>query len=436
MAVFLCPQGFIFERKHTMSKLAQMRELRNVKAQEASKLNEAFPADKRMPAPEGEKLDAVLAEIEAIDKEITRENRATQLLAEANAETKLLNDVTKTPSAQKATKEEANAFRAFATGGMVALSDEQRSVVASRQTIDIRNAMSTTTTTEGGFTVALEYMKSLEEALKLFGGMRSVAKTIRTASGGQMQFPTADATGEVGAILAQNATTPRVDTTFGNVALDVYKYTSNDIALPFELLQDSFIDIEAYIQGLLAIRLGRIQNTHFTTGTGTAQPRGIVTGAASGRVGTSGQTLTVIYDDLVRLEHSVDPAYRSAPGVGYMMNDASLAVVRLIKDSQLRPIFVPGYETGVPGGAPDRLMGRPITINQDVAVMAANAKSILFGDFSKYVIRDVMDLTLFRMTDSAFTRNGQVGFLAMQRVGGNLIDVSGASVKYYQNSAT
>jgi len=46
-----------------------------------------------------------------------------------------------------------------------------------------------------------------------------------------------------------------------------------------------------------------------------------------------------------------------------------------------------------------------------------------------------MDLTLFRMTDSAFTLNGQVGFVAFQRSGGNLIDVGGA-VKYYQNSAT
>lgn len=419
-----------------MSKLAQMRELRNVKAQEAQALNAAYPAEKRMPAAEGEKLDAILAEVESIDAEIARENRANQLLVDDNAETKLLNDVTKAPSAQKSTKEESDAFRAFAKGGMNALNDNQRSLVAARQTIDIRNAMSTTTNSEGGFTVATEYMKSLEEALKAFGGMRAVAKTIKTASGAQMQFPTADATGEVGAILGQNATTARVDTTFGNVALDVYKYSSNDIALPFELLQDSFIDIEAYVQGLLAIRLGRIQNTHFTVGTGTGQPRGVVTGSSQGRVGTTGQTLTVIYDDLVRLEHSVDPAYRGAAGVGYMMNDASLAVIRLIKDTQGRPIFVPGYEQGNPGGAPDRLLGRPVYINQDVAVMAANAKSILFGDFSKYVIRDVMDLTLFRMTDSAFTRNGQVGFLAMQRSGGNLIDVSGASVKHYANSAT
>jgi HK97 family phage major capsid protein len=81
-----------------------------------------------------------------------------------------------------------------------------------------------------------------------------------------------------------------LDTTFGLVTLDVYKYSSKKIALPFELLQDSFIDIEAYIREVLQMRLGRIQNTHFTVGTGSGQPKGVVTAATSGKVGTTGQT--------------------------------------------------------------------------------------------------------------------------------------------------
>ena len=105
--------------------------------------------------------------------------------------------------------------------------------------------------------------------------------------------------------------------------------------------------------------------------------------------------------------------------------------MRKLKDGNGRPIFVPGYEQGNPGGAPDRLMGREIVINQHMPVMGANAKSILFGDFSKYLIRDVMDTTLFRMTDSAFTLKGLVGFVAFARSGANMIDVGGA-IKYYQ----
>lgn len=417
-----------------MSKLAQLRERRNVKAQEVNALNAKYAADQRMPQDDAGKVDALLAEIEAVDADIVREARVAKLAAEQTDVLldRVRNESTRDPNKQS---EVAKALRAYMAGGISGLSDQQRAEMAARQTPDIRAAMSTTTTTEGGFTVATEYNRGLDEAMKAYSGMMEVATIMQTASGAQMNFPTADSTAEVGEIVGQNTGAAALDTAFGNTALDVYKYSSKKIALPWELIQDSFLDIEAYIQGVLAARLGRIRNTHHTVGTGTGQPFGIVPRAALGKTGTTGQTLTVIYDDLVDLEHSINRAYRASPGFGFMMADSSLKVVRKIKDSNGRPIFVPGYEQGNPGGAPDRLLNRPITINDDVAAMAANAKSILCGDFRKYVIRNVMDLTIFRMTDSAFTLNGQVGFVAFQRSGGNLIDAGGA-VKYYANSAT
>lgn len=422
-----------------MTKIQRLREQRDAKAREANALNDKHPADKRMPAEDASRLDSLLAEIETIDGEIAREHRLMQLEAPAagsrEERDRALEAATRLPGRQADPAENA-ALKTYLRAGLSALTDEQRRAMASRVNPDIRAAMSTTTNTEGGYTTALEYQRSLEQALKEFGGMREVATVFQTETGTQLQVPTADATAEEGEILGQNAAAALGETTFGLATLDVYKYSSKKIALPFELLQDAFIDIEAYIREVLQTRLGRIQNKHFTTGTGTSQPRGVVTASAVGKTGATGQTTTVTYDDLVDLEHSVDPAYRRFPGVGFMMADSSLKVVRKLKDSQGRPIFVPGYEQGNPGGAPDRLLGRPIYINQDVAAMAASAKSILFGAFSKYRIRDVMDLTLFRMTDSAFTLNGQVGFVAFVRTGGNLIDLSGASVKHYANSAT
>jgi HK97 family phage major capsid protein len=417
-----------------MSKLAQLRAQREAASKEANDLNNKFPANERMPAADAEKLDAVLSRVEAIDGEITREQR---LLAQAidNPQAQheaALNAATREPGSHGP---EAQAMRSFLAGGVSNMADADRTRMLARQTPDIRAAMSTTTGTEGGYTTTPEYQRTLEAAIKAFGGMRAVAQTIRTATGTQMNFPTTDATSEEGEILGQNAQSTTGETAFGNATMDVYKYSSKDIALPFELVQDSFIDIETYIQTLLALRLGRIQNRHFTVGTGTGQPMGLVTAAGVGKVGATGNTVLIGYDDLVDLEHSVDPAYRSGPGVGYMFHDTTLKAVRKVKDTQGRPIFVPGYEAGNPGGAPDRLMGREITINQHCPVMAANAKSVVFGMFSKYLIRDVMDLTLFRMTDSAYTRKGQIGFLAFQRSGGNLIDVGGA-VKAYTNSAT
>lgn len=426
-----------------MSKIAQLREQRDIKARQANDLNAKHPADQRMPKADADALDNLLVEIEGIDAEITQSNRVAQLAASEDthnpatrqAQHELAMQAASAAGRGNAQSQRSRALRAFCQGGIRNMVEADVGQMMHRQTPDIRAAMSTTTGSEGGFTVEPEYQLSLEIAMRAYGGMRQAATIIQTASGAQMNFPATDPTAEEGEIVGQNTVVSRLDTVMSNITLDVYKYSSKDIAIPFELLQDSFIDLETYINSLLAMRLGRITNKHYQVGTGTGQPRGLSVAAAVGKTGTTGQTLTVLYDDLVDLEHSIDPLYRAAPGVAYIMHDSTLKVLRKIKDTQGRPIFVPGYEAGNPGGAPDRLMGRPIIVDQYVPVMAANAKSIGFGDLRKYFIRDVMDLTIFRMTDSAFTRLGQVGFLGFMRSGGNMIDVGGA-VKFYQNSAT
>jgi HK97 family phage major capsid protein len=301
--------------------------------------------------------------------------------------------------------------------------------VTPEQALQIRNAMSTTTTTEGGFTVPAEIAAMVIDKLKAFGGMRDVATILSTSTGVAMNWPTSDGTADVGAIVGQNAASGAADITFGTVALNPFYYTSNKIALPLELIQDSAIDVVAYVVNRLATRIARIQNTHFTTGAGTTLPDGVIPRSGTGKTGITGQTLTVIYDDLIDLKHSVNRAYRA--GAKYMMNDLSVAVVSKLKDTTGRPIWVPS----VIAGAPDTLCGFPVAINDDVAVMAANARSIAFGDFSKYTIRDVANTTVLRrFDDSAFALSNQVGFCGWTRSGGNLLDT--AAVKVYINSAT
>jgi HK97 family phage major capsid protein len=386
--------------------------------------------------------DKDMAEIADIDSQIKRHNDAMNAIGTgAGVDQALVNQHMRTPGAHN-NPEENRALRAYLTGGIANLASEDVQRLRARQTPDIANAMgipqaamSTGTPAEGGYTVAQEYYRKLTEAMKSFGGIRQVAQVIQSSTGALMNFPTADATSEIGEILGENLPAAAGDTTFNNLTMAVYKYSSKKIAVPFELIQDSMFDIEGYINALLAVRLGRITATHFTTGDGSSKPHGIVTGSTAGKVGQTGQTLSITYGDLVDLEHSVDPAYRNGPKVGWMMHDSSLKAIRKLLDSQNRPIFVPGYEQGNPGGAPDRLLGRPIYISQEMPVMAANAKSVLFGDYSKYLIREVMDLTLFRMADSGFITYGQIGFIAFNRQGGRLIDVGGA-VKHYANSAT
>lgn len=367
--------------------------------------------------------DAKTADIERVDAEIAREQKVMDLTAE-----NMIKDAGGKVSGESGDPEARALYNKWLRGGDNALTAAEWG--------HVRNTMSTTTPSEGGYTIDSTVASDLIKGLKAFGGMREAATVFGTATGGPMSWPTMDDTGNVGEIVAENTAAADLDLSFGTVALPVYKYSSKVVTVPFELVQDTSVDLEGTINAALAQRLARIQNTHFTVGTGSSQPRGIVVAAASGKVGATGQTTTVIYDDLVDLEHSIDPAYRNLPGAGFMLHDTTLRALRKIKDSEGRPIFVPGYESGSPGGAPSTLLGRPIIVNQDVAAMAANAKSILFGVLPNYRIRDVMQATLFRFTDSAYTKKGQVGFMAWMRTGGNLLDLSGATVKHYQNSAT
>lgn len=410
-----------------MTKQFSLQELREKRANIGKNLSDLVNKAEWNPAKDQEIYDQGMAEIDAIDASIKRIETVNALTASRINDERAIEAVDR--AARDTRSEGAKLYSKWLRGGDKALTAEDWTT--------IRNTMSTTTNSEGGFTVATEVANQVLDALKQYGGMRAVAEVMRTTQGNPMNFPTSDGTAEVGEIIAENTTATAADIVFGTKALPVYKYSSKIVAVPFELLQDSNVDVEAFVRQRLVTRLGRITNTHFTTGTGTNQPTGIITAATTGitAANSTSQVTAIVYDSVIDLIHSVDPAYRALGNCRFMMNDASIKVLRKVKDGQSRPIFVPGYEMGVPGGAPDTLCGYPIQVNQDVAVMAASAKSIAFGDFSLYKIRDVMEITTFRFTDSAYAKLGQVGFLAWMRSGGNFIDVGGA-VKLFVNAAS
>ena len=407
-----------------MQSIQALRERRASLAQNLHKLLEENPGNKWNKDHQAS-YDQSMAEIENVDAEVKRINDVLEAIKDA-AETNAVRNVVERRAHDEKRPDHLNAFWKLMKNGEKLVTPEEWST--------LRNTMSVGTAAQGGYTVPTEVATSVADALKAYGGMRSVAEVFRTTAGNDINFPTSDGTAEVGELIGENTTATGADPSFGVVTLKTYKFSSKVVAVPFELLQDSSIDMEGFIRQRLVTRLGRVTNTYFTTGTGTAQPNGVVTAAGSGKVGTTGQTTSVIFDDLVDLVHSVDAAYRALGNCRFMMNDASLKVIRKLKDSQGRPVFLPGYD-GLAGPMPDTLLGYPVTINQDIATMAANAKSILFGDFTFYKIRDAMDIQMFRFDDSAYIKLGQIGFLAWMRSGGNYVDVGGG-VKYYQNSAT
>lgn len=368
---------------------------------------------------EQSKFDGFTNSIESVQKQIKSIEKNRELDAE-----NFFKD------ASNAVKNNGETIDAVAA---VALYMRYGSNVSTEQALAIRNTMSTTTAAEGGYTVPSEIAAMVVDAMKAYGGMRQVSQVISTAGGNSLNYPTSDGTSEVGEIVAENAAAAGLDLPFNTVAVNPYKYSSKKIALPVELIQDSAIDVIQFVVNRLAQRLGRITNTHYTVGTGSSQPFGVMARAATGKTGTTGQTVSVIYDDLIDLIHSVNSAYRG--NARFMLRDTSLAILRKMKDTTGRPIWTPGDSESITNGAPATICGYAYTVNDDVAAMAANAKSIAFGDFSQFVIRDVQgSTTMRRFDDSAFALNGQVGFCGWTRTGSNLLDTG--AVKVYVNSAT
>ncbi len=391
----------------------------------------AILAQPSMTKEEEAKFDALMADADAAEIEIARHERV--MASEADLNSRIAQRAGREHISEDQAKDEARklsaAYLNYVRFGIAGISNEDRELMQRLYVADprmggmpsVRGAQSTGSGSGGAFTVPDEAMRPIVEAMKAFGGMRAVATVVGTATGADLPIPTDNDTGVTGEIITENSDHNDGDFTFGQVVLQSFLYSSKIVKVSRQLLQDSSVDLNAYIGRKLGMRLGRIQNTHFTTGDGSSKPRGVVVAATQGGATTASAT-AVAYDELVDLMHSVDPAYQ--PTAKWMMNFAALGVVRKLKDSANMPVWAP-----MTNGAPDQLLGRPYVINQDVASIAGSSKSILYGDFSNYHIRDAGGVILLRL-EERYAEKLQVGFLAFMRSDGDLVDAGTNPVKY------
>lgn len=269
-------------------------------------------------------------------------------------------------------------------------------------------------------------IRQLEINMLAFGGMRQVSESIRTTTGERLSWPTADDTTNTGAQLEESTTIgSSVDPSFAKVFWDAYKFSSKPILIPYELMQDSAFNMAQILGKMLGIRLGRITNTKFTTGTGANTPKGILNAASLGV--TAASATAIAADELETLIHSIDPAYRN--GAGWMMHDQIVAAIRKLKDGMGRPLWQESWNQG----APDTLKSYPITINQDMpSTMASSNKTLLFGELSSYKIRTVGEVRIYHLQER-YRDTDQDAFIAFIREDGNLLTAGTAPVKYLQH---
>lgn len=420
-----------------------MQDLRNQRANLWEQMKECRDeaAEKGWSGELEAKYDRLEGDLDKLGNQIEREERHEKLSAKLESVDR--SNVVP-PSDELDDREEdqafAKAFNSFLVNGIHDMDPEDRKIMQSQFKADssIKNAAGVATGAAGGYTVPLEFRDKIVETMKWYGPMLQEAEIFETDSGVNIPWATNDDTGNVGSLLSENTQVTEQDLTFGTASLDAFMYTSKLVRVSFQLLQDR-PDVDTYVARKLGERIGRILNQHFTTGTGTAQPDGIVTSSTVGVTGTGSFATTggIAYDNLVDLVESIDPAYGNAadgtgqaPGLKFMGHQSVRKQIRKLKDSQNRPLWEPSLQAG----QPDTLLGYGFRINNDMATLAQSSKSLIFGDFrTAYVIRLVKELQMLRLAER-YADFLQVGFLGFKRCDGTLQDAN--AVRVFQTTAT
>jgi HK97 family phage major capsid protein len=277
-------------------------------------------------------------------------------------------------------------------------------------------AQSTLTDAAGGFTIPDEYRAQLIETMKDFGGIYSISNVVPTANGATLIFPTNDDTANSAAYVdelveAGNA----ADLVFGQIKVGAHVLSSGELVISNQLLQDSAFNMEQLISRKLGERFGRKTADVLINGTGVNQPQGVLTGAAAS--GVTAAAASVSFDNLIDLQHSVDRAYRN--NLRFVFNDSTLSVLRKIKDSDGQYI----WQMGTRDGAPATILGIPYVVDQAMPTIGTGKKSILIGDFSKYMVREVRNVSIQKLVEKHATKYA-VSFIGFLRHDAKVMDAN------------
>jgi HK97 family phage major capsid protein len=288
-----------------------------------------------------------------------------------------------------------------------------------------------------GYLIPIGFQRELETRLKSFAGLRQACRIVTTSTGGVLNWPTVDDSTNVGEYLTEGNET-QLDTNdpaFGNVAFGSNLVSSKTVTVSVQTLQDAFESVEGILADLFSIRLARTTEPTYLTGNGSGQPNGLLaailaanyTGGPNGSAevlanganansGNSADTEinSVGTQDISNLIAALDPSYQSQASL--MANNLTWSKLRSQLDKYGRSLWA----VSLAEGEPDTVYGRKFYNNQQMAQIGASNISMIAGDFSKYVIRDVLGMTMVRFNE-LFMQSYKVGFQMFLRTDGQLL---------------
>ena len=273
------------------------------------------------------------------------------------------------------------------------------------------------------------YDRIIETMVETSAVLNAGATLITTTTGEDLRVPRSTANGAAG-IVAEGAAIPESDPSLGVVTLGAYKYALL-IQVSSEMVADTTVDLQAYIAREAGTAIGVALGNHLINGTGSGQPRGVLADATVGVTGPVGtatsfgtqSTAGQGTDLLNNLYGSLAEPYTQTGSTAFLARNATVTAIRNLKASS-GELVGNSYVSSSPA---------PFLVDPSVPSLAANAKSVLFGDWSRYFLRMVNGIRFDRSDDFAFSTD-MVTFRILLRADGALIDPS--AIKYLANSAT
>ena len=374
----------------------RQHELRQAAWHEAKHLLDTAGAEKRdLTAEEQEKYDRISADLDtrgAIIEQLKADEERAARLDAAAAELR-------TDEAPAGDDTDAETIRAMARGEVRSYNFEKRDVL----------------TSSTGSPVPTSFYDQVILKARLVGPMLDVPTQMNTTSGETIQVPSLSAYSSSATVTAQGANFSESDPTLNQfVNLGAFKYGFL-IQVSREMIEDSGVDLLGFLADQVGNGLGYNVQNALTVGTGTVQPQGIVTAAGSGITGGTGVSGAFTADNLIDLYYALDGAARLLPGVGWMMNGASIGAVRKLKDTAGNYIFSPAAD----GNQRDLLLSKPVYENPHCPSVATSAKSVIVGHMPSFFVRTVGGIRLDRSDDYAFNAD-LVTFRASMRCDGAL----------------
>ena len=269
---------------------------------------------------------------------------------------------------------------------------------------NVSNVLQEGVDADGGYLVPEEYDRRLIDVLDGENIMRGLATTITTA--GQHKINIA-ATKPAAAWIEEGGALTFGDATFDQIYLDAYKLHVA-IKVTEELLYDNAFGLENYIITQFGKALANAEEDAFLNGDGKGKPTGIFDKTKGGQIAGT-LTAAIKSDDLIDLVYGLKRPYRKS--ASFIMNDATLASLRKLKDNNGAYIWQPSYKEG----EPDRVLGYTVHTSSFTPTNA-----IAFGDYSYYNIGDRGSRSFGELRE-LFAGNGMIGFLAKERVDGKLV---------------